>query len=362
MSFCIQCGKKLNDDAKFCTGCGTKQAPVPVAPVAESAPVAPAPVAQPQAPKANHTKLILAIVALMVAIGCAVGGYFLLTGGQEEDPEEVEETEEVSPEEESEETAESTTTNSGEASTETITGESTEATTDVTTGATTEVSTTLSYQEALDMGEAYLLDGNYPKALFAFETAIGLEPMTVDAYMGLADVYVDMGNVDTALDMLEQVYAAVPDAIVLEKIEEISALVSEGVLVDTPYYHLTLPESWAGDYVLTYNYTDYETTGAYFITFEGLPGTGYEDYGAHFFTLSLETSQEYAEYLPGYEDVGVLITGEGIPYYMIVRYPTDVQYTPEFQERYAEMYAEIHDILGTIETNDGCYFDMNYFA
>ena len=48
----------------------------------------------------------------------------------------------------------------------------------------------LSLQEYLDLGDKYLTESNYEKAIVAFTKAIELEPKAVKAYEGLADVYI----------------------------------------------------------------------------------------------------------------------------------------------------------------------------
>ncbi len=112
--FCINCGSKLSDDAKFCLNCGTKidtptpaaePAPaVPVAPVAPATPIVetPAPVAEPApvpeavvlndsftinepvapapapAPKKNKTPAWVIVIIIVLAIAIVgIGGYIV---------------------------------------------------------------------------------------------------------------------------------------------------------------------------------------------------------------------------------------------------------------------------------------------
>lgn len=68
--YCQNCGKKLNDDAKFCDGCGTKTGAVP----AETAPVNKPTAAPPIAPRKTPTGgLVVNVAAFLVA------GYFALS-------------------------------------------------------------------------------------------------------------------------------------------------------------------------------------------------------------------------------------------------------------------------------------------
>lgn len=60
----------------------------------------------------------------------------------------------------------------------------------------------LSWQEQYDLGIRYLLEGNYEEALIAFTAAIEIDPKQADAYIGLANAYVSMGDIEMAIQML----------------------------------------------------------------------------------------------------------------------------------------------------------------
>ena len=76
-------------------------------------------------------------------------------------------------------------------------------------------------QEYLDLGQKYLLDGDYEQAIVAFEKVIEIEPKNVDAYLGLADVYVQMGDYESAIAVLEQGYAETNNAMLFYRISEL---------------------------------------------------------------------------------------------------------------------------------------------
>lgn len=61
----------------------------------------------------------------------------------------------------------------------------------------------LSLQEYLDLGDKYLTESNYEKAIVAFTKAIELEPKAVKAYEGLADVYIKTEKYAKAKKVLE---------------------------------------------------------------------------------------------------------------------------------------------------------------
>ena len=50
------------------------------------------------------------------------------------------------------------------------------------------------WQEQYDLGVRYLSEGNYEEAIIAFTAAIEIDPNRVDAYIGLADTYLVIGD------------------------------------------------------------------------------------------------------------------------------------------------------------------------
>ena len=76
--FCSNCGAQLDDALKFCTACGTAQAPAPVQqaqPQYQQQPYAPAPASAPP-PAKKKSKAPLVIVALLLVVGLAAAGVF----------------------------------------------------------------------------------------------------------------------------------------------------------------------------------------------------------------------------------------------------------------------------------------------
>lgn len=72
------------------------------------------------------------------------------------------------------------------------------------------------YQSQLDLGVRFLTDGNYEEAIIAFQAAIEIEPKNAEAYLSLAEVYLAMGDVDAAIDVLIDALAAVDDVTEVE--------------------------------------------------------------------------------------------------------------------------------------------------
>ncbi len=65
------------------------------------------------------------------------------------------------------------------------------------------------WQEQYDLGVRYLSEGNYEEAIIAFAAAIEIDPKRAEAYIGLADVYTEQGDVEKAAEILEQAVEAI---------------------------------------------------------------------------------------------------------------------------------------------------------
>jgi len=61
---------------------------------------------------------------------------------------------------------------------------------------------TSSWQEQYDLGMRYLSEGNYEEAIIAFETAINIESKHPEIYIGLAQSYLGLGDMETAEEVL----------------------------------------------------------------------------------------------------------------------------------------------------------------
>ena len=74
----------------------------------------------------------------------------------------------------------------------------------------------------IDLGRKYLEKENYEQAVIEFDKAIAIDPMSVDAYLGKADAYIAMGDVNMALQTLEEGYSRTGSESIKKRIEEIS--------------------------------------------------------------------------------------------------------------------------------------------
>ena len=85
------------------------------------------------------------------------------------------------------------------------------------------------WQEQYDLGMHYLNGGNYQEAVIAFEAAIEIDAKRPKAYLGAAEAYKGMGDVDSARKILEQGYAVTNDSSLASSYEapQIGELYSE---------------------------------------------------------------------------------------------------------------------------------------
>ncbi|MCD8107927.1 MAG: tetratricopeptide repeat protein [Oscillospiraceae bacterium] len=69
----------------------------------------------------------------------------------------------------------------------------------------------LTAAELLDLGEKYLLDMDYEQAIVYFNKVIEVEPKNKSAYLGLAEAYVGAGDTDSAVEALQTALEAFSD-------------------------------------------------------------------------------------------------------------------------------------------------------
>ncbi len=83
-------------------------------------------------------------------------------------------------------------------------------------------------REQLNLGEKYLTEEEYEQAVVAFTEAISLDDKNVEAYLGLAEAYLGLGDEDAALTTLRNGYAATQNAQILERMEELEGVSVQG--------------------------------------------------------------------------------------------------------------------------------------
>ena len=67
-------------------------------------------------------------------------------------------------------------------------------------------STEKKYNNQLALAERYLDELDYDKAIAAYKAAIEIDPIQAEAYLGLAEVYLEEGNIQAAIDILKDGY------------------------------------------------------------------------------------------------------------------------------------------------------------
>ena len=77
--------------------------------------------------------------------------------------------------------------------------------------ACSQAETAQSVNELLNLGESYLLELNYEKALTHFLRVIEIEPMNPRGYIGAAEAYIGLGAYDRAVRILEYGLSRVPN-------------------------------------------------------------------------------------------------------------------------------------------------------
>ena len=65
---------------------------------------------------------------------------------------------------------------------------------------------TNSAQSVLAVAQRFLSEKNYEQAIIEFKRVLELDPTNVEAYIGLADAYIAIGDIDSAIDILQKRY------------------------------------------------------------------------------------------------------------------------------------------------------------
>lgn len=75
----------------------------------------------------------------------------------------------------------------------------------------------------LDLGNRYLEEQNYEQAIVEFDKAISIDPMSVDAYLGKAEAYIGLDDLQSALNTLQTSFDLIGDEKLKTKLDEIQA-------------------------------------------------------------------------------------------------------------------------------------------
>ena len=85
-----------------------------------------------------------------------------------------------------------------------------------------------SWQEQYDLGMRYLEEGDYEQAIVAFTAVIGIDPKQVDAYINLANIYVEQEDYENAVSILQKGLENCDETETLnEKLSEVNQLIAE---------------------------------------------------------------------------------------------------------------------------------------
>ena len=170
--YCKNCGKQLEDDSQFCLHCGTQvEADVetkgytPDTPVAAQEPSGTGAYTggENKKKKAPKRGLVIGIAAVLVVLLGVLAGVFLYGGAGR------------------------------------------------------------NLAKQLDLGNRYLEEMDYEQAVIAFTKALEIDPMSVDAHLGLVEAYIRQGDFETALEAAEKGYDLTGDQRLKEKIDMIES-------------------------------------------------------------------------------------------------------------------------------------------
>lgn len=76
-------------------------------------------------------------------------------------------------------------------------------------------------QKLLDAGEKYLAELDYEQAVAVYNEVIALDPKNVEAYLGLAEAYVGMGDTEAAIAALKAGYEATGDGTIADRLAQL---------------------------------------------------------------------------------------------------------------------------------------------
>ncbi len=81
--------------------------------------------------------------------------------------------------------------------------------------------------EQLESAQHYLDDLDYEQAIVAYEAVIEIDPMSVEAYFGLADAYVKQGMYEEAIEVLENGYIKTGSQLLFDEIEQLKLIIAK---------------------------------------------------------------------------------------------------------------------------------------
>ena len=123
--------------------------------------------------------------------------------------------------------------------------------------------------EKLSLGQKFLLDLEYDKAVAEFQAVIDIEPKNVDAYMGLAEAYIGMGDEEKAIETLEKGLSETGDEKIQAKLDEMKKpeeTTAEVTTVATTTAQEQPEMTMEELFILNEKFVDYLEKQSYFMT------------------------------------------------------------------------------------------------
>lgn len=144
--------------------------------------------------------------------------------------------------------------------------------------------------------------------------------------------------------------------------EKVTETEPEAQVIETKYFSLTMPKEWNDK--VSYEIRTIEETGAYIIDFQH--DKSYEDdFGGQLFSVEVHNEDEnYAadmkEFSPTpFDFLGVLdVDGEG-EFEILITYPSDKQYSSDYEKEYKSIVDSVDELMETIKPIDGAEFNKN---
>ena len=78
-----------------------------------------------------------------------------------------------------------------------------------------------SSENILSVAQRYLDEKNYEQAIIEFKRVLELDPTNIDAYLGLADAYIAIGDIDSAIDILRKGVEVTGDSRIKRKLDKL---------------------------------------------------------------------------------------------------------------------------------------------
>lgn len=131
----------------------------------------------------------------------------------------------------------------------------------------------------IDLGRTYLIELSYDKAVIEFTEAIRIDPMNVDAYLGLAEAYEKMGDMDKAIEWLEKGFEMTGDERVGEMLDRMLAKAASSEMAELYVPEGVLEDNILNSYAFKYR-GEFKTKDEYCATVNSK-----NDYPASFFKI-----------------------------------------------------------------------------